>query len=175
MDDRESDRPVNPDGIPVERRKEDISVRQAITSGAVAGATVAAEVAASTAESKMKLWREMTAFILLCIILYILIQNLLTQFKVLQENTERRDAQRAEELREIRKEYQDSISRRLDSEHKRAEMFSAEIRSMGVRFDTMTNRLDNATNKVEMSTNEMRMVKLELEKTQKSIKDMLKK
>jgi hypothetical protein len=173
--DEQGDRPVNPDGIPVERRREDITVRHAITSGAVAGATVAAEVASNAAENKMKLWREMTAFILLCIILYILIQNFLTQFKVLQENTERRDIQRTEELREIRKEYQDSISRRLDSEHKRAEMLSAEIRSIGVRFDTMTNRLDNATNKVEMSTNEVRMIKLELEKTHKAIKDMTKK
>lgn len=169
------DRPNDPDGKPIERRKESVAITHAITSGAAAGATVGAEVAANIAESKMKLWREMTAFILLCIILYILIQNFLTQFKVLQENSERRDTRNSEELRDIRREYQDSIARRLEAENKRSEMVSAELRAIGNRFDIMTTRLENATTKIDMSNSEVRMIKLELEKTQKSIKDMLSK
>lgn len=172
--DMSGDRPKETDGTPVERRKEN-NLTHAITGGAVAGATVGAEVAANIAENKMKLWREMTAFILLCIILYILINNFLTQFKILQENTERRDTQRSQELREMRKEYQDDAMRRIEAENKRSEMNIVELRTVANKFDIMNNRLDSMTNKIEMSVSEIRLTKTELEKTHKAIKDIIKK
>lgn len=167
IDDRPDDiRKTDTDDKPAAQRRAQTLTQAALaaTAGASAGAAV------QLVESKWKIWREMTAFVFLCMLLYIGANEFISQFRQVQKMSEERDNFNAKELQNIRTQIAENNLRRIEAENKRSEMLTVELRSMLTKLDIISNRIDIANTRMDGSASDIKAAKVAMEKMVKDKK-----